>query len=256
MAYAFNRRALPALAGVFVVLAGSAAATAARAQHTPQIAIVPADSHPPIPSDMVLACWGGPETPPSSTCPVIQYGDITTWAYRFLDNRVAYGLVSYDAKGSVVRNVTRNGARYVYKMTSDPAARTISIWGQGDGKVVVPWSDLPQVPPKIIMMPIAERPPEPEGLRALCPTGPSGSEMSSTCPVISYRNAYTWGFSFVDNRFSLGITSYDGQAHELKSVTKEGARYLYKITVDPTAQTVTLWGQHDMKIVVPWAELP
>ncbi len=141
-------------------------------------------------------------------------------------------------------------------MTSDPAARTVTIWGQGDRKVVVPWSDLPQVPPEIIQTPIAGRPPEPEGLTALCTTGPKGDEQTTICPVISYRNAYTWGLSFKDNRFSLGVTSYDGQGHELKSVTKEGARYVYKITVEPAAQTVTFWGQHDMKIVMPWSELP
>ena len=254
MSFALGHRAFPTLIGA--VLALATAPAAAWAQATPQIAIVPSASHPPVPADMVLSCSGGPNGEPSSTCPVIQYGDNTTWAYRFVDNRVAYGLVSYDAKGNVVRSVTRNGARYVYKMTSDPAARTVSIWGQGDRKVVIPWSDLPQVSPKIIQVPIANRPPEPEGLTALCTSGPEGDKQTTTCPVISYRNVNTWAFSFIDNRFSMGLTSYDSQGHELKSVTKEGSRYLYRIAVDPSAQTVTLWGQHDMKIVVPWSELP
>lgn len=124
------------------------AGSAAHAQAMPQIATVPADSHPPIPAGLKVICTPGPVTGASSpTCPVIQYGGVTTWAYSFLDNRVSYGIVSYDANGQVLRNATLNGDRYVYKMGIDPKARMFGFWGQGDVTLQIPWSDLPTSTP-------------------------------------------------------------------------------------------------------------
>ncbi|MDB5456776.1 MAG: hypothetical protein JWP92_2361 [Caulobacter sp.] len=252
-----HRNASFAVVKVLALVAGLAAPAAAWAQATPQIVVVPADTHPTIPSGMQLACWGAPTPAPSSTCPVIQYGDITTWAFSFQDNRFAYGLVSYDAQGKVVRSVVRNGARYVYKMTTDPAAQTISIWGQGDAKVDVAWADLPQIPPRVVIVSATTAPPPPPpGMMVVCMTSVTDERPSPTCPMIAYRGHSTWAFSFQDNRFAFGVATYDAQAHPLKIVTRPGARYVYKITIEPAAQTVTLWGQHDMTIVVPWSELP
>ena len=122
--------------------------SAAQAQTTPQIAIVPADGHPAIPAGLKVTCTPNPNTgAPSPTCPVIPSGGVTTWAYSFVDNRVAYGIVSYDANGAVLKNATRDGARYVYKMTVDPAAKTVSVWGQSNAKVDIAWSDLPTLSP-------------------------------------------------------------------------------------------------------------
>jgi hypothetical protein len=76
----------------------------------------------------------------SAICPVIQYDGLTTWAYGFDDNRFSLGIVTYDASGKIVNEVATPGARNVYKITSDPYARSVTFWGEGDTKVVVPWS--------------------------------------------------------------------------------------------------------------------
>ena len=89
---------------------------------------------------------------PAATCVVIKYQGITTWAYSFIDNRYSFGLVSYDAQGNIVRNVTHDGARYVWQMVSNPLDQTVTILGQagpvayakGDMaySVTVPWTEL------------------------------------------------------------------------------------------------------------------
>ena len=76
------------------------------------------------------------------TCPVVQYMGITTWAYSFIDNRVSMALVSYDAHNNVVRNVTLDGARYVWQITVDPTAKTVTATGQSNQTVTAPWADV------------------------------------------------------------------------------------------------------------------
>jgi len=51
-------------------------------------------------------------------------------------------LVSYDARGNVVRNVTRDGARYVWNMTSGKTSRLVQIFGQVNQRIDVPWDQL------------------------------------------------------------------------------------------------------------------
>jgi len=248
------------LAGASVPLAligALSSASVAFAQATPTIALVPANSPPPVPSGMKVTCLTGPDSLQSSpTCPVIQYGGNTTWAFSFIDNRVSYGIVTYDAANNVVKNVTRDGARYVYKMTVDPSAQTVSVWGQANAKVDVAWSDLPTAAPEVVQVPANAPPPIPGGLKVTCLKGPNTLESSPTCPVIKYKGHTTWAFSFLDNRVAYGVVTYDVANNVLANNTQNGARYVYKITVEPGAQTVTIWGQADAKVVVPWSALP
>jgi hypothetical protein len=232
-------------------------AAPAHAQTTPQIATVPASPSPTVPAGMKVTCMkDGSSLQPSPTCPVIQYNGFTTWAYSFIDNRVAYGVVSYDGAGKVAKTVTRNGARYVYKITVDPNAKTVSVWGQSNAKVDIAWADLPQAAaPQIAIVPANTAPTPPAGMKVTCTKDP-GSATSTTCPVIQYRGYTTWAFSFLDNRVAYGIVSYDGAGKVVKNVTRNGARYVYKMTVDPNAKTVGVWGQANAKVDVAWSDLP
>ena len=93
-----------------------------------------------VPAGMKVSCaTSASDETMSRTCPVIRCGVNTTWAYNFNDDRGSLGIVSYDASGKIVSNVTRDGARYVYKITSDTAAKTVTLWGQGDAPIVLPW---------------------------------------------------------------------------------------------------------------------
>lgn len=238
----------------FVIALGAASAALAQ---TPQIATVPANSNPPVPAGLKVTCLTGPNVlNPSPTCPVIQSNGVTTWAYSFIDNRVSYGIVSYDAAGNVLRNVEYPGARYAYKMTVDPNAQTVSVWGQSNAKVDIAWRDLPSAAPQVVQVPANAPPPVPAGMKVTCLTGPNVLQSSPTCPVVKYNGHTTWAFSFIDNRVAYGIVTYDANNQILANSTQNGARYVYKITVDNGAKTVSFWGQGDAKVTVPWSSLP
>jgi hypothetical protein len=109
----------------------------------PQVVAVPANSNPPVPAGLKVTCMAnGTSLNGNPTCPVIKYQGITTWAYSFIDNRVAMAFVSYDANNKVVRNVTLNGARYVWQIVSDPANQTVTASGQSNQTVMTPWSQV------------------------------------------------------------------------------------------------------------------
>ena len=136
------RAQLSGMAAVAVLLVGPAAAQVPKPAGA-TIVSVPATSHPPVPAGLKVTCLRGPNVLQSSkTCPVVKYQGITTWAYSFIDNRVSMALVSYNAQNQVVRNITKNGTRYVWSMISSVPSKTVLIAGQSDKRITVRWSDL------------------------------------------------------------------------------------------------------------------
>ena len=113
-----------------------------------RIEYVPANSHPPLPAGLQLACIQipGSGAPPSQSCPVVKYQGITTWPYSFSDNRPSLALVSYDAQNKVVRNAEKHGARYAFDATSSIPNKTVTFVGQGQQFITVPWSELGAAP--------------------------------------------------------------------------------------------------------------
>ncbi len=72
----------------------------------------------------------------------MKYQGITTIAYSFVDNRMATALVSYDAQNNIVRTVTHNGPRYIYKAIPGPREHTVTFVGQSDMQLTLPWTEL------------------------------------------------------------------------------------------------------------------
>ena len=135
-----------ALAACVLTVASAAQAQTVTTAGAPQIKYDPANSHPPIPAGLKVTCVSAPNdgASPSKTCPVIYYGGYKTWVYSFLDNRVSVALVSYDANGAVVQNITRDGFRYIFDALSSDASKTIVLLGQANQYIQINWSDLPQ----------------------------------------------------------------------------------------------------------------
>jgi len=133
---------------VFVSAAalGLAAISPATAQtaRAPQIEFVPTNKAPQAPQGLQLACIkdAGNGAPTSATCPVVKYQGVTTWAYSYADNRVSFALVSYDESGKIVRNVEKQGARYIFDALPSEPNKTVMFVGQAQGRVTVPWSEL------------------------------------------------------------------------------------------------------------------
>lgn len=138
-------KSMLAAAGVAAALGAVGAAQAQATPHTPQIKYEPIGAHPPIPAGLNAACTKAPDDgyQASKTCPVIYYGANKTWIYSFNDNRTSFALVTYDAAGNVVQNITRDGARYVFDALSDDKGQKITIVGQAKNYVAINWSDLP-----------------------------------------------------------------------------------------------------------------
>ena len=114
-----------------------------RSRLDPAVVYVPVNSNPPIPAGLKVACMKGPvDLTSSKTCPVVEFMGNTTWAYSFIDNRVAMALVTYDAHNNVMSNVTKDGARYVWQIISSVDDKTVTFSGQANQNIVATWSDL------------------------------------------------------------------------------------------------------------------
>jgi hypothetical protein len=132
---------LLAVAAISLLLVPPAAAQDKPARA--RIQYVPVNSNPPVPAGLKVTCLKGPDDLTSSkTCPVVKYQGITTWAYSFIDNRVSMALVSYDAQNKVVGNVTKDGARYVWNVTSSTQNKTVTFEGQAKQRVDATWAEL------------------------------------------------------------------------------------------------------------------
>lgn len=137
----------PALAGAAAFgLAVVSPAAAQQPLNVPTIAYVPANSHPPLPPGLQLACIkdAGSGAPTSDTCPVVKYQGVNTWAFSFADNRSSFAIVSFDERGNLLRNVEKPGARYVFDAMTSMPNQTVTFVGQAANFVTVPWSELGQ----------------------------------------------------------------------------------------------------------------
>jgi hypothetical protein len=131
-----------AVAAIGLLLVAPAAAQGKKDEAV--VVYVPTNSNPPVPAGLKATCLQGPDVlTPSKTCPVVKYQGITTWAYSFIDNRVPMALVSYDAQNKVVRNVTKDGARYVWTITSRARNKTVTFEvGHAKQSVSATWAEL------------------------------------------------------------------------------------------------------------------
>ena len=119
----------------------------------------------------------------------------------------------------------------------------------------VPKSWYQQFPPKVETATSASCPAVPAGLKVSCKSGADNLQPSPTCPVIKWGASTYWALSHIDNRAGMTIVEYDTAGKIMQQMVKEGARYVWRITVDPTAGTVTFWGQTNQTISMKWDEL-
>jgi hypothetical protein len=111
----------------------------------PLVQFVDASSNPMIPAELNLkvTCLTGPDTLESSpTCPVIKWGGYTYWAYSDGSNASSMTVIAYDAAGNALMEWERLGARYVWQITVDDVARTITVWGQASNTIAFSCDEL------------------------------------------------------------------------------------------------------------------
>jgi hypothetical protein len=109
--------------------------------------------------------------------------------------------------------------------------------------------------PHVDFVPINSHPAIPTGLKATCMTGPNVLTMSKTCPVVHYSGYTTWAYSFIDNRVSMALVTYDKSGKVVGNVTKNGARYVWIIHSGHTVPVAEFFGQSNRMVTAAWSEL-
>ncbi|MEW9700482.1 Ig-like domain repeat protein [Paenibacillus sp. SI8] len=101
-----------------------------------------------IPSGYKLVCMvNANELSSAPACPVLKWGEYTFWGYSDTNNMGDFNIVQYDGKGSIVNQIAdgqshASGVRYLYKITLDTDAQTVTFWGQSDYHKTLSWSNL------------------------------------------------------------------------------------------------------------------
>ena len=113
----------------------------------------------------------------------------------------------------------------------------------------------PEPAPVVESVAANAHPAVPEGLKATCLVSPESTEASPTCPVVRWLGLTYWAFSHGDNRGSLTVVAYAASGEAIEQWERAGARYLWQITVDATAATVTFQGQDGATVTMGWEEL-
>ena len=95
----------------------------------------------------------------------------------------------------------------------------------------------------------------PDGMKVASLAGPNVLQPAPKCPVLSVGSFILWPMSYIDNRVSFGMVMYNPKNHIVKTVEKKGARYIYKITLNVPASSVTFSGQADQSVTMTLDEI-
>ncbi len=98
----------------------------------------------------------------------------------------------------------------------------------------------------------ASAPPPPAGLKVICLVDPNSLQSAKTCPVVQRLGTTTWAYSYIDNRVSLALVTYDASGKILRNVEQKGLRYVWNMTSSLSDQTVTIFGQSNAYTTLPW----
>lgn len=116
----------------------------APAQPVPVVTSVPMPGGPSAPWPLKNDCRAGPDSLNAPTsCPVLKFNGLSYWAFSYQsDDRQALGIVAYDAKGLIVKQWEKAGARGIWQIVVDTGARSVTFFGENSNTVTMPWSEL------------------------------------------------------------------------------------------------------------------
>ena len=99
----------------------------------PVVQSVPVLIQPPIPGGMKMgAFFSGSNLNAAPNTSVLRWGTHTYWVADYVDNRMAMCVLAYDENNRLVKQVSKNGARYMWRMVYDPANQNVVCTGQSD----------------------------------------------------------------------------------------------------------------------------
>lgn len=129
------------------------------------------------------------------------------------------------------------------------------LLGYGTVPLIAILSESSNSIPYIDNVPTNTTPTPPAGQKVAVIVGPNNGTPSPNSPVIRYQGYTYYAYSYVDNRVAMNIVAYDSNGNIVGQWPRSGARYVYKMEVDETNQTVKIFGQADNIITLTWAEL-
>lgn len=108
----------------------------------PEPTITTATTSVPVPSGSANRCVTGPNSFDATPCPIVKWGQYTYRAYSYQNNDLAMNIVAYDPSGNIVKQWHKPGARYLWQITMDAAAKTFTFWGQDNMTSTMGWEEL------------------------------------------------------------------------------------------------------------------
>ncbi len=124
------------------------------------------------------------------------------------------------------------------------------------GMAVAPRHAAAQTPyADVQYVPASSAPPLPPGLKVICLEDPDKLGSSATCPVVKYQGITTWAYSYIDNRVSLALVSYDKSDKVVANVEKPGVRYVFDALSSLHTKTVIFFGQSKQFTTATWTQL-
>jgi hypothetical protein len=122
------------------------------------------------------------------------------------------------------------------------------------GTIATAWPAAAQSVARVVYVPAGSHPPMPAGLQQVCVRASNnGAPPSKTCPIVKYQGITTWAYSYIDNRLSLALVSYDADNNVIRFTEVPGARYVFEALSSDRTQTVMFVGQAMQHVTVPWS---
>lgn len=107
----------------------------------------------------------------------------------------------------------------------------------------------------VLFVPTNSNPPLPPGMKVTCLKEPNSGASSDTCPVVVYQGITTWAFSYLDNRVSMALVSYDEHNKMVRNVNHDGTRYVWNMISSLYNKNVLIEGQSNANFTVNWSDL-
>ena len=109
--------------------------------------------------------------------------------------------------------------------------------------------------PTVQIVQTSTHPTPPSGWKVACMPNATNGGASPTCPVLQYNGYTYWAWSDNQNAVAMAIVAYDSNGVAVKQWNRNGARYIWNLTVDDVAQTASFIGQSNAQIVLSWDDL-
>jgi hypothetical protein len=114
--------------------------------------------------------------------------------------------------------------------------------------------------PTAVWVPAASVPDgRPPDTHADCIDSSDAATFSDMCRVVKWGRWTYWGLTYSDSRLQMLITPFDDAGVMAPGggwpLVKAGARYVARLVIDESAQTVTIVGQAENSVTATWTEL-